>query len=194
MKMSKFNAKMLAMVMFIAAAVAIAGCAGRAVIPTNYNTYNSPDGTFKIQYPAEWTSEGGSKGQFAWAKFTSGHAEIEVDSNAIGSLISNMVTSSDPQDTAPVAGVHEFERQGFEDDDASHKEEKAVPVLTGMSDARKSEFTTSTAFGGSVHGYRVTTLTNDKRVRIICKCPESEWKDLKPAFDKIIASLAMGKS
>jgi hypothetical protein len=193
MKMSKFNAILLANVMFIGAAVTIAGCAGRAAIPTSYSTYNSPDGTFKIQYPADWTSEGGAKGQFAWAKFTSGHAEIEVDSNAIGSLISNMVTSSNPEDITPVAGVHEFERQAFEDDDSSYKEEKAVTVLTGMSDARISEYTTSTAFGGSVHGYRVTSLTNDKRVRIICKCPESEWKDLKPAFDKVIASLGMGK-
>ncbi len=67
-------------------------------------------------------------------------------------------------------------------------------MKTGFPDARKSEFSGSKTFGGKIRGCRVTALSSHKRIRVVCECPESEWEALKPAFDKAIESVAMGKA
>jgi len=41
--------------------------------------------------------------------------------------------------------------------------------------------------------FRATVLSRDKRVRIVCQCPEAEWQTLKPVFDKVIESVAPAK-
>ena len=169
-------------------------------MPTSFNTFNSKDGSFQIQYPAEWTAEGGDRSGYAWAKFTSGNAEISVDANAVGSIIGDlaktgMVMTNDVanmEDRSPVAATHETEREGFEED-SGVKEQKPAPVKTGLIDARRSEFTGKKTFGGAIDGYRTTCLSFMKRIRVVCQCPESEWDALKPAFDKVIESVAMGK-
>ena len=48
-------------------------------------------------------------------------------------------------------------------------------------------------FGGAIRGYRATALTHDKRVRIVCQCPEAEWQALKPAFDKVMKEASRAK-
>ncbi len=185
----------------IGAILVIGGCTGKAVVPTSYNTYNAKDGSFQIQYPAGWEADGGDRSGYAWAEFTSGGAVISIDANVIGSLIGDISKSSiipmgivtDQEDRAPVAAVHAHEKQGFEDKKGV-TEEKPVPVKTGFPDARKSEFSGAKTFGGAIRGCRVTALSNTKRIRVVCECPESEWEALKPAFDKAIESAAIGKA
>jgi hypothetical protein len=187
---------------FLLAGVALMlfGCGSPAVVPKNYTMYKAPDGAFRIDYPSEWTSTGGGKGGHAWAKFTSGNAEIKVSASLVGSLkadIANIgnnprMEGQSEEDTKPVAIVHEDEREDFEEENGL-KEEKPIYVPTKVIDARKAEFTGSSTFGGSFRGYRVTALTSDLRIRIICRCPSGEWESLKPAFDKIIESLGPGK-
>ena len=65
-------------------------------------------------------------------------------------------------------------------------------MATHLGDSRKSEFTGSGLLNGAFHGYRVTALSRDKRIRVVCRCSESQWQSLQPAFDKMIASVAMG--
>jgi hypothetical protein len=200
MTMKIRDKQLLSWTAMIGVALVISGCGGRAVVPTSFNTFNSKDGSFQIQYPAEWTAESGDRSGYAWAKFTSGNAEISVDANAVGSVIGDlaktgMVMTNDVanmEDRSPVAATHETEREGFEED-AGVKEQKPAPVKTGLIDARRSEFTGKKTFGGAIHGYRVTCLSSMKRIRVVCQCPESEWEALKPAFDKVIESVAMGK-
>ena len=199
--MNKINRKMASFVALIGFALAASGCGGNAVVPASYKTYNAKNGAFQIQYPAEWELEGGGgKGGNAWVKFTSGGAMISVDANVVGSLMADIAKTGSPimivqgnqEDNAPVAAVHEQERQAFEDD-GSVKEEKAAAVQTGLIDARQSEYDGKTTFGGTIRGYRVTALSSDTRIRIVCQCPDAEWSGLKPSFDKVIASVAMGK-
>lgn len=189
---------------FLAAAIGtvivMSGCGGRAVVPVSYNSHKAEDGSFKIEYPAEWELESGGRSGYTWAKFTSGSAEISIDANVVGSLMADIASRGRPsavvynpdEDTAPVAVVHEKEREGFEES-AGVKEQKPSPVQTGLIDARRSEFSGTKTFGGSIHGYRVTALSSTKRICVICQCPESEWEALKPAFDKVIASVGMGR-
>jgi hypothetical protein len=191
--------KTMCVLAVICAALAVEGCKGRAVIPSSYKTFNADDGSFAIEYPAEWEVESGGKSGYAWAKFSSGAAEITVDCSAVGSIIADLSKTARPmlgiqptEDTASVTAVHEFEREGFEEDQGV-KEKTPEPVATGMTDARKAEFEGKTTFGGSIHGYRTTALSSTQRIRVVCKCPESQWEGLKPAFDKIIPTLKRGK-
>jgi hypothetical protein len=189
------------------AVLATCGCGGRAVVPSSYKTYNADDGSFQIAYPAEWEVAGGGKG-LAWAKFTSGSAQIAVETGLVGSLVGDITQARNDVlgldrskgdaagekevDLAPARAAHEFEKQVFLED-TGVKEQDPVAVQTGLGDARKSEFTGSDTFGGAIHGYRATALSRDKRIRIVCQCPEAEWNILRPAFDKVIESIAMSK-
>jgi hypothetical protein len=179
---------------------AVGGCHSRAAIPTSYDSYNCPYGNFKVQYPAGWQVEPSGKGRYASVTFTSGNAQISVETSITGSLIGDQVSASlgkfgpqdVPEEMRPVSVVHEKEKEGFEDQEAV-KEDKPTMVKTAMGEGRRSEFKGSSAFGGETRGCRVTTLSNDYRLRVVCKCPAAEWDALKPVFDKVIESLGIGK-
>jgi hypothetical protein len=181
-------------------AVVLSGCGEPTTVPKSYKTFIAVDKSFKIDYPDEWTADSGGKGGYAWAKFTSGSSEISVNANVVGSLMGDIASrphhavlgeQPDPE-TAPVAIVHEQERETFEED-ADVKEKTAEVAKTGIQEARRAEFTGERTIGSSIHGYRVTALTTQRRIRVVCQCPEGEWESLKPAFDKIVESLGLGK-
>lgn len=67
--------------------VAICGCGGSVAIPSSYESWNAKDGTFKLDYPANWEAKGGGKHGLQWAKFTSGPAIIRVDTDVSSSLM-----------------------------------------------------------------------------------------------------------
>ena len=188
---------------FLPAAMAVAlltfgGCTGATVMPTTYTTYDAKDGSFQIECPAGWeVTTGGSRG-YAWAKFTSGNAEIAVDTNLTGSLMADIAKSGiaivnmGEREAAPaVEKVHESEKEAFVQE-WGVTELPPVAVATHLGDSRKSEFTGAGVIGGPFHGYRVTALSRDKRVRVICRCSESQWQAIQPAFDRMIASLTIG--
>jgi len=182
------------------ALVALAGCGeNRAIIPSSYETLNVKDGSFKILYPSGWAMKSGGGNGLAWAECTSGSAVIAVDTNFAGSLLGDLAQAnnqamspqgSDPS-RAPVAVVHDMEQADFEGGNGV-KEQPPTVVKTGFGDARKSEFTGQPAFGSAVHGCRVTALSMDRRIRIVCRCPGSEWTALQPVFDKVVESAAKG--
>jgi hypothetical protein len=173
---------------------AVCGC-GQAVVPASYQQYSAQDGSFEILRPAEWQASGGGK-DAAWAKFTSGGARINVDTDMVGSLLGDLAQASG-QDGAPkhdpIVEAHNFDHRMFEEQNGV-VEKNSVAVKTGYGTGRVSEFTGTAMFGGAIHGYRATALTRDKRLRIVCQCPEAEWEPLKPVFDKVIASVANGKA
>jgi hypothetical protein len=189
--------------LFIAVALVglIAGCSERTVVPTSFDAYNCKDGNFKIQYPAGWQVESGGKGSYASASFTSGKAQVLVSTSLAGSLMGSMAESgmlkmtnpNVPAHLPPVAAVHEAEKQPFQDDQ-SVQEQEAVVVQTGLGEGRKAEFRGTNGFGGETRGYRVTTLSRDYRIRVVCQCSAADWDALKPSFDKIIESLGIGKA
>ena len=170
------------------------------MFPTSYSTYKAQDGSFTIQCPADWEVEGGGKGGYSWAKFTSGSAKIAVDTSAVSSIVNDIahagggmaglvgVAPSEPEQSS-VAAVHNREKQDFEEE-AGVQEQRPVPASTGFGDSRKSEFTGTRTFGGAIRGYRVTTMGLNHRFRVVCECAEPDWNDLKPVFDKVIESLS----
>ncbi len=170
------------------------GCGGSpAIVPTTYETFKGKDDAFQLQYPAGWEATGGGVPGRAWAKFTSGNAEISVDADAMGSIMADISSpQGQMQDKDPtreaVHKVHVGEREGFEEQ-AGVKEQEPTVVKTSMTDGRRSEFTGTPTFGPAIHGYRTTVLSMDHRIRVVCQCTESQWASLKPVFDKVIASV-----
>jgi hypothetical protein len=60
-----------------------------------------------------------------------------------------------------------------------------------LGEGRRSTFTAEQTLGGKVFGYRATLLGGDRRIEIVTTCSASNWQTLKPAFEKVIASLRM---
>jgi hypothetical protein len=177
------------------AILASGGCGGQAVVPATFNTYNDANKLFSIQYPAEWSEKCGGVKDHAYAEYTSGDAKIDIDASLVGSLIFSIAeTGVVPQvgpgtDTAAAAKkVHWLEKRGFEGKE-NVKEEKAAMVKTNTGEGTQSEFKGTDSFGTPFHGYRATVVIDYHRIQIVCVCPEAEWASLKPAFDKVIASV-----
>jgi hypothetical protein len=176
-------------------AIVVGGCGGPTAVPTSYSTFSDGQNIFKIQYPAGWSCRSGGNGTFSQASFSSGNAQIDVEADvATHALLSEIavsgtvpVTTGDPNATITAQRAHWLEKTKFED---QHKEEKAVTALTKLGNGVKSEFTGTSSFGGNIHGYRATTMNEDKRIRVICQCPEDEWQSLKPVFDQVILSVS----
>ena len=188
----------VAVVVFLCA---MGGCGEKAIVPTSYEAYNCKDGNFKISYPAGWQVQSSGKGRYASARFTSGKALISVKTSLAGSLFGSMAETgvlkvthpNQPVRRSPVTSVHLMEKESFQENEGV-EEEDPMKIQTGLGEGQKSEFHGSNAFGAETHGYRVTTLSRDYRIRVVCKCPASEWESLQPAFDKVIESVGFGRA
>ena len=183
--------------------VTLIGCgAGSVQIPTSYSTYNTKDGTFACDAPEGWEIKGGGKGSGSspvWAKFISGPAMIHFKTSLAASLLSGPGGNRQgdpnlPPDFEPVHGIHTALIEEVEKDFDGYSEIAGSPIVMNCSlgPARLSEFTFHTAFGGEMHGYRVTIIGRDKGVYVFCICPESDWKALNPIFDKVLTSIERG--
>jgi len=125
-----------------------------------------------------------------------GGAEIRVEADFAGSLFGDIAKAgggfggnSEP----PVARVHPMGTKAMKDEFSNYQEKEAKGFQSkGMSEGRQSMFTADQTFGGKTFGYRATLLTGDRRITVITTCPADNWKTLKPAFEKVIASLRQG--
>jgi hypothetical protein len=189
----------ISLMLTVVAATGLAGCSGSAVVPTAYGEYNARDGTFACARPEGWEYDGGGKNGPQWATFQSGPAEIRISADLVGSLMGGIPSGSLPEgmeevvELEPVHRVHELEKRDAEQKYPGYAEVGSPQVIkVTLGPARQSEFTASSTFGTGLHGYRVTVLGHDKRVEVYAVCPESDWQAMKPAFDKVIASLVRG--
>ena len=187
----------------LVALAGMAGCgSGPVAAPTEYANYNSPGGTFACEYPKGWQADGGGKRGLEWAKFKSGPAEIKIDTGVAGSLMGDISGSFSGGSTEelgpefePVHGVHANGQRAAEQEFSGYKEISEIEVVEApVGPARRSAFTAATTFGSGLHGYRATALTKDKAVYVYCVCPESDWKTLQPAFEKVLLSLRRGQA
>jgi len=175
------------------------GCgSGSAVVPTSFAPYSSAEGEFACEYPEGWESKGGGKHGRLWARFTSGPAEIHIKSSVMGNIMSDSQSRSSSDGSAlgfePVDQLHKFFKAEAEDDFDGYADEPGSPMVLNcpLGAGRTSEFTSKTTFGGKIHGYRTSIIARDLGLIIICTCPESEWKAIKPAFDHLLGSLERG--
>ncbi len=194
----------------VAAVGLVSGCSGHVPAPTSFAKFNAKDGTVQCKFPAGWEQNGGGGKTFYGCEFQKGAAKIRIMPDTSGSAIADMMGAGNQmmgidsgalgmdaeaaEELTPVARVHQELSLRQASDDLGELDVKSTETIqTGFGDTRKSEFTCSGTFGGTTHGYLVTALGLDKRIRVICTCPESNWETLKPAFDQVISSLARGQ-
>jgi len=179
----------------LAVLVTMSGCSSKVPAPKSFKKFNATDGSFSCLYPADWEVEGGAAkdNSFGWGRFTMGSAQIKVSADLAGSLMGDIAKAG--QSTlgeaaeSPVASVHNFGRKKMNDDFDDYKEKKAKVITAELGEGRQSDFTAAGSLGAKIRGSRTTLLSNDRLIKIICQCPQSEWKTLKPAFEKVVKSV-----
>lgn len=161
--------------------------ADAALVPVEFV---SKDGAFKLRHPEGWESKSGSRpdNTYSWAEFTKGSARIRVDADIKGSLMAgpNVFGSDEEGAEHPVAAAHELNQKTVAEQYTDFKESEPVPFQGDkMGEGRLATFTAKgggLVFAPDLQGYRATFLTNDRRITILCHCPETEFEKLKPAF------------
>ena len=183
-------------VSLLASAICFAswGCGGQPVAaPTSLTKFESKDKQVRFEYPAGWeVTASGGQGLLSHSVFQQGPAKIDVGCDLAGSLFAGPGAPRDPNEEPASARIHELGLKNMKEDFSGYEEQPAQPIKTNIGEGRISEFTAAGSFGGKIRGYRATALTRDRRVTVICTCPERDWETLKPAFTKVIGSLSQG--
>ena len=197
----KHHFQSLIVVVVLGGLLAAGGCGGGVSAPTSFESFSAADGSFQCEYPADWKVSAGGKGHY-WAKFKSGDAEIAVNVDPLNSLLDDFFREGgNPKSLMPAAGLpppgvataHRVEKNKVAGGMQADEEQKRPDVIApSLGNCCKSEFTATGSFSKPLRGYRATVLTVKNRVQVICKCSEEDWEMLKPAFDRVIDSLAPG--
>ena len=92
---------------------------------------------------------------------------------------------------APVHRAHELYKRTASEEYSDYKEGK--PALfkgSQLGEGRIAAFTASGGFlGGKIRGYRVTLLTNNRRISVLCECPSGDFAKMKPTFLAVCRSI-----
>lgn len=160
--------------------------------------FAAKDGAFKVRHPTGWKAETGSRpdNTYSWASFAEGSANIKVYADIAGSLMSGSDRAGEYEEgseLAPVHNAHVLYKKTAAEEFSDYKESE--PTLfkgAGLGEGRIAAFTASSGglFGSRLRGYRVTLLTNDRRVSIFCSCPDGEFAKRKPTFLAVCRSLS----
>lgn len=187
--------------------------------PAIYKKFDAPDKSYVFDAPAGWQADtAGVPGvQASRAVFTKGQVAVTLKTDQSASALADIMNATNAQQQQfredmqnqqggmppgmalpppPVPAVEQLHKMDQADltskyQDYAEKPMHAFNAQTG--DARLSEWTGVGDGGTHMHGYRVTLLTKDVRIRLICRCPEKNWKILQPAFVKMIHSVAPGQ-
>jgi hypothetical protein len=187
---------------FVPASLWLAGCGGGPVpAPTSFATYTAKGGAFACDYPEGWEVD---SGKFT-GNFTKGSAQIKVKSDISGSVIGDMASlggggfgGDTPRGTTdedyPAHKIHAMGPGPLAEEFSEYKEQETITNFQNSlgGQGRKSEFTAAGGLTGPLHGYRATFLNRDRRFTVVCVCNESDWANLKPAFDRVLESFRSG--
>jgi hypothetical protein len=180
----------------LVALLSVAGCGGNVPAPTAYDQFLDKGGQFICDAPKGWEVDAGGKPDSpnSFAKFTQGSAQVSVMSDLAGSLYGDMAKAGGNMlggnAEHPSARVHEMGIRRMKEEFNNYQERDPVVVNSaGLGEGRRSTFIANQSMGGKVYGYRATFLGGDRRIEVICTCPATNWKVLKPAFEKIINGL-----
>src|SRR5271157_3342149 len=160
--------------------------------------FSPKDSAFKLRYPQGWESDTGSRpdNTYSWATVSHDSAKIRIIADIKGSLMSGSDSSrehAEGSEFAPVHVAHELYKKTAAEDYGDFNESKpAVFKGAQLGEGRISVFTAAAEglFGSKLRGYHVTLLTRDRRVTILCHCPEKEFAKLKPTFLAVCRSIS----
>jgi len=159
--------------------------------------YSARDGAFRLRHPPGWEADTGGRedNSYSWAKFARGSARIRIYADVAGSLLAgpNSADFEEGSELAPVHGAHERYKKDAAEMYGNYEESKPVTFKgSAIGEGRISTFTSSGEgmFGSKLRGIRVTLLTNDRRVSILCDAPAKLFDGLLPTFLATCRSLS----
>ncbi len=126
---------------------------------------------------------------------TGSSAKVQVTADVQGSLISGSDSAQpheEGSENAPVHKAHVHHKKAVSNDYSNYSESDPTLFKGALGEGRIAAFTASGGglFGGKIRGYRVTFLTRDRRVTVLCECPGVEFEKLKPTFLAICRSVS----
>lgn len=186
--------------------------------PKAFVPYTAADKSFVCQAPAGWHTEGigVEGGQASRTVISQGDAVITLRSNASASALADMMNATNaqqqqaredlqntpggpppgmPAPPPPVPAVqqlHKINRESLAVKYQDYAETPTHPFQGHLGDSRLNEWTGAGETGTKMRGYRVTMLTPDKMITLVCRCRETDWKTLQPAFVRVIHSVDRG--
>ena len=186
--------------------------------PTAFVAHMAADKSFVCQVPQGWQAEdaGVEGGQESRTVVSQGDAVITLRSNANAATMADMMNAQNAQQqqaredlqnvpggpptgmaTPPppvpaVEQLHKINRESLAAKYEDYSELPTHPFQARLGDSRLNEWTGVGDTGAKMHGYRVTMLTKDKMVTLVCRCRETDWKTLQPAFVNVIHSVDQG--
>jgi hypothetical protein len=199
--------KSLAVMFGCLVVVVLVGCGSEPPIatPTKFENWNAKDGTFRIDYPADWDANGGGRNSIQWARITKGNAEIHVEVKFSDSALADVMGAGggmmgvggpmgiDESDMpSPVIAIHEAKKDEVATDYSNYAEVGEAETFRPMlGEGRRTEFTASKGLV-KIRGYRATILNNDRGIKVVCRCAESDWAALQDTFKQILDGMTRG--
>jgi len=174
----------------------IGGSASEVTAPEEYAVFRPIYGDFVCEYPPDWELDfgGGQDGIPSWAQMEKGNVKIRIEDSTAGTPAAGIDRALDTgnerqRGEAPVGEVHQFRTERIADTMREYEEADPVPVEHEFGQLILSEFSSSPLFGEKIVGYHATLLEGYHQYTIVCRCAESQFETLKPAFDRIIDSI-----
>ena len=177
------------------------GSGGSIEEPKEFVEVEFGERAYIYEHPKGWkvTSGGGKKGIPPWTKSEKGGAIIQIRDSLSGTPAANIdralgFGNAIEQGKAPADDVHEHRKKGVAESMRNCEEGALQKLDHKLGDAVIAEFTAKPLFGAAIRGYHATVLHEYHQFTIVCRCTESQWKTLKPAFMHSISTLAPCKS
>lgn len=186
--------------------------------PTSFTEFTSADNKFTVDTPNGWvnTPSGEASGDTNSVRFNGitmarGSTQIEVSMSTIAALMSSqLVFGSGPVPEAMTgsrsSGVNTLQKKGFQSRYKNYEEHMVPTPQTKMGGIVIDEGTKKTridgilyewtadgnrfGLGGKKHGYRGAFAGTELIASVTCECAERDWPKLKPAFDRVMTSVA----
>jgi hypothetical protein len=183
-------------IMFQPPAAVSGGDGSSVVAPKNFDEIEFGDGDYLCEGPKDWkvTSGGGREGIPPWVQFEQGGASIRIRDSLAGTdeaMIDRALGfgTAVEQGTAPVDDVNQHRKKGVAESMRNYEEKAPEKLQHELGDALIAEFTAKPLFGEAIRGYHATVLDEFHQFTIVCRCPESLFETLKPAFKHVITKL-----
>ena len=176
--------------------VTVLGCGPGAPVevPQSFKNWNSPDGTFALEYPEGWEADGkGNRSRgIAWALFTKRALRVRLDASFADSLGVGAQGMNGDFEVMPLEEAlqkkyrsHFEERfRDFDEDEGEAKRFNLGPGFINKFSGKDGSIKTK--------GIRATIVARDRSVFFEAHCPESQWEDFEPVFERMLDGIKPG--
>lgn len=181
------------------------GGSAKYVAPADneYTEFRPQNCGISCKAPKNWSTDwgGGTGGQPYWARLGDDRLKIEVRESISGGAMAQaaiaMQQKMDPggrdESLSPAQQVHEAQEKRFAENYKEYHEQPARKIRTQFGEGRISDFSaTEGLIKSTVVGCRTTMFNTTHQFTVSFKCSPSMFKDAKPVFEKVVASMGAG--